>query len=322
MQAHGHRLSREGERVTDTTVVTWLGMGRMGEAMVERLLAGGVEVRVWNRTPGKLAGVLASGATPLASPALSDAPVAFSMVLDDTALDALWQADDGILAGTRPPAVWVDCSTVSPRASRRAAQAAAKRGTAFVCAPVSGNPSAVRAGNLIFAASGPAAAIAAVRPLLDIIGGRTHVVGEAHEARVVKLCTNLVLAALAQALAEALVLGQSEGVRRAALMEFINDSAIGSPFTRYKTDAYVALDLKPAFTPEGQRKDLRLALQLAAEHELPLPQASATEVEFSRLVASGLGQGRDFASLILLAARDARLAIEPEHASPTTPGTA
>lgn len=285
----------------------------MGEAMLERLLAGGVEVRAWNRTPAKLAGALASGAVQLASPALSDAPVAFSMVLNDEALDALWQAADGILAGTRPPAVWVDCSTVSPKASRRAAEAAAKRGTAFVCAPVSGNPSVVRAGNLIFAASGPESAITAVRPLLDIIGRRTHVVGESHEARVVKLCTNMVLAVLAQALAEALVLGQSEGVRRAALMEFINDSAIGSPFTKYKTAAYVELDLEPAFTPEGQRKDLRLALQLAAEHEVPLPQASATEVEFSRLVASGLGEGRDFASLILLAARDAGLAIEPER---------
>jgi 3-hydroxyisobutyrate dehydrogenase len=299
--------------VTSTATVTWLGAGRMGEAMVERLLADGIEVRAWNRTPSKLAGILASGAVHLPSPALSDAPVAFSMVLNDEALDALWQAEDGILAGACPPAVWVDCSTVSPQASRRAAEAAAKRATAFVCAPVSGNPSVVRAGNLIFAASGPATAIATARPLLNVIGRATHVVGEAHEARVVKLCTNMVLAVLAQALAEALVLGQSEGVRRAALMEFINDSAIGSAFTKYKTGAYVALDLQPAFTPEGQRKDLRLALQLAAEHEVPLPQASATEVEFSRLVASGLGEGRDFASLILLAARDARLTIEPEH---------
>jgi 3-hydroxyisobutyrate dehydrogenase-like beta-hydroxyacid dehydrogenase len=311
----------DDDRAISTPAVTWLGTGRMGEAMVQRLLAGGVQARVWNRTPGKLAGLVASGATHLASPALSDAPVAVSMVLDDTALDALWQAEDGILAGTRPPDVWADCSTVSPRASRRAAEAAAARGTAFVCAPVSGNPSVVRAGNLIFAVSGPPAAIAAIQPLLDIIGRATHVVGEAHQARVVKLCVNLVLAVLAQALAEALVLGQTEGVRRADLMDFINDSAIGSPFTRYKTDAYVALDLTPAFTAEGQRKDLRLALQLAAEHELPLPQASATEVEFSRLIASGLGQGRDFASLILLAARDARLAIEPEHTRRGTPET-
>jgi 3-hydroxyisobutyrate dehydrogenase-like beta-hydroxyacid dehydrogenase len=210
--------------------------------------------------------------------------------------------------------VWVDCSTVSPAASQRAADAAAEAGTAFVCAPVSGNPSVVRSGNLIFAVSGPAAAVKAAQPLLDMIGRNTHVVGEGNEARVVKLCTNLVLAVLTQALAEALVLGQSHGVRRAAMMEFINDSAVGSPFTKYKTDAFVALDLAPAFTPEGQRKDLRLALQLGAQHEVPMPLTSATEVAFTRLVASGLGEGRDFASLILLAAQDAGIPISPEGA--------
>jgi 3-hydroxyisobutyrate dehydrogenase len=201
---------------------------------------------------------------------------------------------------------------VSRAASERAAAAAAARGVAFVCAPVSGNPSVVRAGNLIFATSGPAAAVETVAPLLAVIGRRSYLVGGGHEARVVKLCTNLILAVLAEALAEALVLGQAGGVSRSSLMEFVNDSAIGSPFTRYKTDALVALDLAPAFTPEGQRKDLRLALSLAAENEVPMPVTSATEVAYSRLVASGLGNGRDFASLILLAARDAGLPLSPE----------
>ncbi len=298
--------------MTSTTAVTWLGAGRMGEAMAERLLDRGVPVAAWNRTPARLDGLLARGASQLGSAADSAAPVAFSMVLNDGALDALWQGERGILAAQDLPGVWVECSTVSPEASQRAAEAAAQRGVAFVCAPVSGNPSVVRAGNLIFAASGPAAAVQTVTPLLDIIGRRTYVVGEAHEARVVKLCTNLVLAVLTQALAEALVLGQSQGVARAALMEFINDSAIGSPFTRYKTDAFAALDMTPAFTPEGQRKDLRLALRLAADAEVPMPITSATEVTFSRLVASGLGEGRDFASLLLLAARDAGLVLTPE----------
>jgi 3-hydroxyisobutyrate dehydrogenase-like beta-hydroxyacid dehydrogenase len=186
----------------------------------------------------------------------------------------------------------------------------------FVCAPVSGNPGVVRAGNLIFAASGPAAAVARVLPLLDVIGRRTLVVGDAHQARVVKLAVNLVLAVHAQALAEALVLAERNGVRRAALLEFINDSAVGSPFTRYKTDAFVGLDFTPAFTSEGQRKDLRLALGLAAAGDVPLPLVSATEVIYSRLVATGVGAGQDFASLLLLAARDAGLDLVPEPAEP------
>jgi 3-hydroxyisobutyrate dehydrogenase len=284
----------------------------MGTAMVERLLDGGVEVEVWNRTPDRAKSVVARGASLLDSPARGRADVAFSMVLDDPALEALWQADDGLLHGEQRPEVWVDCSTVSPQASRRAADAAQQNGVAFVCAPVSGNPSVVRSGRLIFAVSGPAAAVARARPLLDVIGRDAIVVGDEHEARTVKLCVNLVLAVLAQALAEALVLGESQGVRRSALMEFVNQSAIGSPFTRYKTDALVALDLEPAFTPEGQRKDLRLALALGADNDVPMPVTAMTEVEFSRLVASGLGADRDFAALILLAARDAGIAISPE----------
>jgi 3-hydroxyisobutyrate dehydrogenase len=285
--------------------VTFLGAGRMGTAMISRLVSGGVPVAVWNRTLR-----VVPGTAVLPSPSESTAPVVFSMVLDDAALDAL--SSGGVLSGATPPAVWVDCSTVSVAASRRAADAAASSNVDFVCAPVSGNPGVVRAGNLIFAASGLSAAITRVMPLLDIIGRRTLVVGTGHEARVVKLCVNAVLAAHAQLLAEVLVLGERNGVARGALMEFINDSAIGSPFTRYKTDAFVGLDLTPAFTPEGQRKDLRLALSLAAEGEVPLPLVSATEVAFSRLVASGLGEGRDFAALLLLAARDAGLELAPE----------
>jgi 3-hydroxyisobutyrate dehydrogenase len=288
----------------------------MGTAMVERLLDGGVEVDVWNRTPGRAKPVVERGANRLDSAADGTGDIAVSMVLDDVALDALWQADDGLLNGDHRPEIWVDCSTVSPQASRRAADVAGRQGVAFVCAPVSGNPSVVRSGRLLFAVSGPATAVARARPLLDVIGRESIVVGEGHEARTVKLCVNMVLAVLAQALAEALVLGESQGVRRAALMGFLNESAIGSPFTRYKTDAFVGLDLEPAFTPEGQRKDLRLALALSADNEVPMPVASATEVEFSRLVASGLGAGRDFAALILLAARDAGLSISPEKWNP------
>jgi 3-hydroxyisobutyrate dehydrogenase len=299
-------------RVSGADRVTWLGAGRMGEAMAERLIDAGVEVDAWNRTGSRLDALIARGGQRLASPMLSTATVAFSMVLDDNGLDALWQAPDGILRATSPPTVWVDCSTVSPEASQRAATAAAERGVAFVCAPVSGNPSVVRAGNVIFAVSGPSDAVSHATPYLELIGRGSWVVGSGHEARVVKLCTNMVLAVLIQALAEALVLGESHGVRRGAMMEFINNSAIGSPFTRYKTPALVELDLRPAFTPEGQRKDLRLALDLGRRREVPTPVSSATEVEFSRLVASGLGQGLDFAALILLAARDAGLTLTPE----------
>ena len=168
---------------------------------------------------------------------LSEAPVAFSMVLNDEALDRLWQAEDGILAGARPPRVWVDCSTVSPAASERAAAAAAAHGDRASSAPRSavirrvvrsGQPDLRRVGAAGRRGRGQAAAVhhrpqastwwaAGTRP-----GWSSCAPTGARRAD-------------PGALAEALVLGQSHGVRRGALMEFINDSAIGSPFTRYKT---------------------------------------------------------------------------------------
>ncbi len=296
----------------DSGTVGWLGAGRMGQAMVERLLDADVPVLVWNRTPDKVDPLAERGARRVTVPAeAAAAPVVFSMVTDDAALDALHTAEDGVLARPDTLRAWVDCSSVSPAAADRAASAAAARGIAFASAPVSGNPGAVRAGNAVFAISGDQAAIDAAMPALGIIGRNVHVVGSGRQASVVKLCTNAVLAVLIQSLAEVLVLGEQCGVRRADLMTFINDSAIGSPFTRYKTAALVDLDMTPAFTAVGQRKDIRLALDLAQDTETPMPVLSSTEVAFSRLVASGIGDGIDFAALILLAARDAGIELQP-----------
>jgi 3-hydroxyisobutyrate dehydrogenase-like beta-hydroxyacid dehydrogenase len=129
----------------------------------------------------------------------------------------------------------------------------------------------------------------------------------------VKLCTNALLAVTMQSIAEIAVLGDMLGVSRAALMGFVNDSAIGSPFSTYKTPPVVGLDVPTAFTAEGQRKDIRLALDLARDLELPLPVLTETEVAYTRLVASGLGEGQDFATLILKVAQDAGHVLEPEQ---------
>lgn len=292
--------------------VGWVGAGRMGEAMAERLLDAGIGVAVWNRTGAKTAALQARGATRAATPAeAADQGLLFSMVLDDQALERLWQSGDGILTSTSCR-VWIDCSTVSPAASAAAAAAAAAAGIDYAQAPISGNPVAVRAGTAIFAVSGSRLATDSAVPLLNTIGRASYVVGSGAEAAVVKLCTNAVLAVLIETLAEVLILGEKSGVRRADLMRFINDSAVGSPLTRSKSGALVGLDFTPTFTPEGQRKDVRLALDLGARTETPMPLVSATEVAFSRLIAGDLGDGRDYAALILQAARDAGIGLQPE----------
>jgi len=296
-----------------TTEVGWIGAGRMGQAMVERLLDAGTAVRVWNRTAEKLSPLLDRGATAAATPAeAAAAGTVFSMVLDDSALDALWQGESGPLAAGSAFQAWIDCSTVSPDAAGRAASAASAAGVAFASAPVSGNPGAVRSGNAIFAVSGDSQAVEAARPHLSAMGRATYEVGSGRQASVVKLCTNAILGALTELLSEVLVLGEKSGVRRGDLMAIINDSAIGSTFSRYKTPTFVDLSMEPTFTPEGQRKDVRLALALARDTGTSMPMVALTEVLFSQLIGSGLGEGRDFAALIYQVARDSGLGLLPE----------
>jgi 3-hydroxyisobutyrate dehydrogenase len=295
--------------------VSWFGYGRMGEPMVGRLLTAGVPVQVWNRSPSRLESLKLTGATILHEGAAATAPVMFSMLANDDALNALVDSADGPLRSATTPSVWVDCSTVSVQASRRAAAAARSAGTSFVCAPVSGNPNVVRAGKLTLVVSGEQEAVRRVQPLLDLIGPCTHHVGAAHEARVVKLCTNAVLASLTNVLSEVLVVGEKAGVSRGDLMRFINDSVMASPFTRMKTGAFVELDLTPTFPPEGLYKDVRLMLDAAADLQVAMPTVSAAEQALTRLINSGLGRDMDFAALVLLAAREAGLEVKPEAAT-------
>ena len=292
--------------------VGWIGAGKMGEAMIERLLDGGVAVSVWNRTPEKCAALIERGATAASTPGeAASQQVVFSIVLDDTALKDLYEREDGVLSGSAT--VWVDCSSVSPSAAKAASEAAAAKGVQFVSAPVSGNPGVVRAGRLIFAVSGPEAGIDAARPFFGVIGRAVHVVGESNQASVVKICTNALLGVLMETLSEVAILGEKSGVKRQDLLNFINDSAVGSPFSAYKTAALVDLDFTPTFTSEAQRKDLRLALSLAENAGASMPLVAATEVEFDRLVISGVGAGLDIASAIAQVALDSEIEISPEN---------
>ncbi|HEY8318614.1 MAG TPA: NAD(P)-dependent oxidoreductase [Amnibacterium sp.] len=293
--------------------VAWLGLGRMGTAMAGRLLDAGFPLAVWNRTPAKADGLIARGATRIERiEDAAESDLIFSMVLDDTALDDLAAALADAPAARRRATAWIDGSTVSVEAAQRAALAAHRAGLAYASAPVSGNPGVVESGRAIFAVSGDEGAIAAVEPVLAALGRATYRVGSEAQANVVKLATNALLAVTMQALAEAAVLADRAGVARRDLLAFVNDSAVGSPFSAYKTPALVGLDFTPAFTAEGQRKDVRLALGLAQDLEVPMPVLAATEVAYSRLIASGLGAGLDLAAVLLQVARDAGIELAAE----------
>jgi 3-hydroxyisobutyrate dehydrogenase len=298
----------------------WIGAGRMGFALASRLLAAGHDVAVYNRTRAKAEPLADQGATLVDSPAeLADRDIVFTMVGGDRDFQQVVIGDGGLLSREgAAPRVLVDSTTISPGASKVVRDAAAERNTAVVAAPVSGNPKVVAAGKLTIVASGPEEAFALARPYLELFGAGVTYVGEGDRARLVKICHNLMLGIVAQTLAEIAVLAEKGGVSRADLMAFLNDSVMGSMFTRYKTPAYVNLDFTPTFTPALLLKDFHLGFEAARELEVPMPVAAAAEQVVQSLVGNGYDDV-DFAALLEQEAKAAGLELRPEDA-PVTDG--
>jgi 3-hydroxyisobutyrate dehydrogenase len=292
--------------------VGWIGTGRMGHAMVQRLLASAGEVRVWNRTRAKAEDLAGSGAVVVDTVAeLADREVVFTIVAADRDLNDVMLGPGGLLRHDSAPRIVVDSSTVSADTSAQIRAAAAERGTAFLAAPVSGNAKVVKAGMLSIAVSGPREAHDSVLPLLEAIARSVTYVGEGDVARLVKLAHNVFLGVVTQSLAEVLVLAQRGGVSRSALMAFVNDSVMGSLFTAYKTPALVNLDMTPTFTTSLLRKDFELGLEAARQLEVPMPLAASAHQEVQAAIGRGHA-GEDFATLLIEQARNAGIELEPE----------
>ena len=291
----------------------WVGAGRMGHALAARLLAAGHDVAVWNRTRSKAESLVDAGATVVDSPAqLADRDVVFTMVAGPEDFKEVVLGPEGILAGGRPSVI-VDMTTVSPEASAEVRDEAARRGTALLAAPVSGNPKVVKAGRVTLVVSGPREAYDEVEPLLALLGAGVTYVGDGERARLAKICHNLMLGVVAQCMAEIVVLAEKGGMSRNDFLEFLNGSVMGSMFTRYKTPAYVNLDFTPTFTPLLLRKDFDLGMQAARELDVPMPVAAAAQQTVQALIGSG-HTDEDFAALLEQQARASGLDLVSENA--------
>ena len=249
----------EAEIINLEHQIGWVGTGRMGSAMAKRLLKAGCDVAVYNRTRAKAEPRTEWGASIGDSPAeLAGCDIVFTMVSGPADLLTVITGESGVLSTSVAPGLLVDCSSVSEEGSNEVRTALTARSTAMLSAPVSGNAKVVTAGKLTLVVSGPESAFKLAEPYLDTLGTGVTYVGEGELARMVKICHNVLLGVVTQSLAEITVLAEKGGVPRHALLEFINNSVMGSMFSRYKSPAFVNLDWTPTFTPLLLRKDLDL----------------------------------------------------------------
>ena len=278
-------------------IVGLVGLGNMGTAMAERVLDAGYRLGVYNRTPGKGDALAVEGA--FVAETLEELVGKVDAVLTSLPNDeAFEQVAEQIVTGARPGTVLIDTSTVSAAVSARIASLAEAASVAYLRAPVSGNPSVVRAGNLTFIVSGDRETLDRAEPVLRAIGPTIHHVGDGEQARTVKLAINLMIAGLAQLMSEALVLGEAAGVSREDLLEVMGSSAAGAPFVKYKTGPLLHDDFSATFTTALMEKDIDLALAAADETGIELPVAQQLKRLLRTAIESGYGDD-DFIALYL-----------------------
>jgi len=278
--------------VTPRSEAALLGLGRMGQAVAERLLDSGHRLTVWNRSPEASARLSHRGARPVVAPGdvWSEAPIAITFLADDNAVEMVCLEPEGLLTAPHPGRILVEMSTISAECSARIAARAIQSGVRYLRAPVSGNPSVVRAGNLSIIVSGDRRTYEDALPLLSAIGPKIFHVGETEEARIVKLALNAMIAGTMGLLAEAIVLSEAFGLDRRQFLEVVQGSAIGSPFVGYKMQPLIDRDYTATFSTTGMAKDLGLTLDAAATALVSLPVTALVSDQLRLAETLGLGE--------------------------------
>ena len=248
--------------MADKPRIGWIGMGRMGYPMAERLLKAGYDVSIWNRTRAKAEPLAKAGGRIVDHAGdLAGVDVLFSIVSTGKDLEQVYFGADGVGTANKVPPVFVDCSTIAVEESAAIRGRLGERGADFVCCPVSGNAKVINAGKLSAVASGPQAAFRIVEPMVKVFAPRgVSYVGEGELARICKIAHNVMLGVVIENLIEITLLTNKLGVPREAFLAFLNNCVMGSMFTAYKSPALVNLDWTTTFTPELLRKDLDLGL--------------------------------------------------------------
>jgi 3-hydroxyisobutyrate dehydrogenase-like beta-hydroxyacid dehydrogenase len=302
---------RKNIRMEQTSRTGFVGLGHMGGNMAARFLAAGYTVYGQERTRERAQHLERDGLRWCDTPreVAEAADVLFTSLPDDTVLDSVASGPDGILAGLAAPKIWVDMSTVSPRASRELAERVGARGATMLDAPVSGSVPQVQAGTLTIMVGGDEQAYARVEPLLRELGSPTHI-GTNGQGLVLKLAINISLAVQMLAFSEGLLLAERAGIDPKLAIDVMTKSAIGSPMLKARADLVLDLPEEAWFDVGLMQKDVALALDTGRELRVPLPSAAAADTVLTVARASGY-ERRDIAALFEVLAQ---MTSSPVHA--------
>lgn len=271
--------------------IGFAGLGIMGRGMVKNLAAKGYSVRVWNRTPDRVADLGASVEGAPTPKALAEgADVVIACVSDPAAVERVVFAPDGVLAGAKAGLRYIECSTVSPELVRRVGQAFEAKGCGMIEAPMTGSKLGAERGTLLFMVGGPAALVSELEPVLLAMGSRAIRCGPTGQGALMKLIGNAMISFMLEGLCEGLVVAAKGGLSIKTVLEVVGASGFASPYYNFKGEAAARRDFEQHFSIDLLVKDQSLMLDEAAAQVTPLPGLAAIREVFQTARAQGLGQ--------------------------------
>jgi 3-hydroxyisobutyrate dehydrogenase len=293
--------------------IGFIGMGRMGSHMVQRLIDAGYQLTVYDRTKEKAQKVGEQGAQVAQTPRdlATGCQIVMACVRDDRAQGEVMFGPDGALSGVHGGSILIDLSTVSPKASSHLFQAAKQKNVAMIDAAVSGSVPQVDQGSLVIFVGGEYKTFEQCKPILDILGKNSFYMGASGMGTTMKLVVNTLLGLGMQALAEGIALGEKAGLEKRLLLDVLGHTTVLTPAQKSKLENAKGDEYPTNFALSLMHKDFSLVLSRAYDLSVSMPTTAAAQQMCSAAMAKGMDE--DFSIMIQFMKELAGLSIISEE---------
>jgi 2-hydroxy-3-oxopropionate reductase len=272
-------------------IVGFLGLGVMGREMARNLAEAGFTVRAFDIVPSAGDILRKSGVEIMSdiTEAITDADIVISMLPDTPQVEEIVFGPAGLLAHPPRGKLFVDMSTIAPDATRKFSQALAAVGITMLDAPVSGGPAGAKNGTLTIMVGGEISGFNQATPFLQAMGTTLNHVGASGAGQTVKLCNQLICGINIQAICEALALARAWDIDLVQMREVLLGGSAASWMLDKLAPAMIEGDVSAGFRIDLMMKDLRLVLEAAQKHPVPLPATALVATQYQNAQAYGEG---------------------------------